>query len=40
MLISTDSDVVADRRFIKLKKRTEKYERFVNKRFDDLVSHS
>lgn len=40
MLITSDSDCVNDRRFLKIKKRTEKYERFVSKKFDDLVSHS
>lgn len=40
MLISTDSAHLGDRRFIKAKKRIEKYEKFVNKKFDDLLSQS
>ena len=40
MLISSDSDCLQDRRFLKMKRRIEKYERFVAKKFDDLVTHS
>ena len=40
MLISSDADCLQDRRFLKLKKKIEKYEKFVAKKFDDLVSHS
>ena len=40
MLISSESAYLTDRKFIKIKKRTEKYDKFVNRRFDDLVSQS
>jgi hypothetical protein len=40
MLISSDSVNVGDRRFMKIKRRVEKYERFVNKKFEDLLSQS
>lgn len=40
MLIAENSDVLGDRKFLKVKKRTEKYEKFVNNKFQDLVSHS
>lgn len=40
MLITSDSERLQDRRFLKIKKRIDKYEKFVSKKFDDLVSHS
>lgn len=40
MLISERSEFLSEKQFIKIKQRTDKYERFVNKKFEDLVSHS
>ncbi len=40
MIISSGSECLSDRKFLKFKRRTEKYERFVTKKFDDLISHS
>ena len=40
MLISSESAYLTDRKFIKIKKRIEKYDKFVSKRFDDLISQS
>lgn len=40
MLIASNSDFLSDKKFLKIKKRTDKYEKFVNKKFEDLVSHS
>jgi hypothetical protein len=40
MLLTSDSVYIGDRRFIKAKKRIEKYEKFANKKFDDLLNQS
>ena len=40
MLISSESAYLTDRKFIKIKKRIEKYDKFVSKRLDDLINQS
>lgn len=40
MIITSRSDIVNHRKFIKIQKRTEKYDRFVSRKLDDLLSQS